>query len=123
MRKDTLTTVRWAQPLLHLKCPRERVALRVFQRIRERTAMLRVYYAGVTAALITIVLAASTQAQQSAPPPFATTKVTDNVYIFRYGGHQSMFIVAPDGVIATDPIGERRPVAKAYLEEIQKVTK
>ena len=84
--------------------------------------MLRVHYAGMTAALITIVLAASTQAQQSAPPPFATTKVTDNVYIFRYGGHQSMFIVTPDGVIATDPISERRPV-KPYIDAIEAVTK
>jgi glyoxylase-like metal-dependent hydrolase (beta-lactamase superfamily II) len=76
----------------------------------------------MTAAVITIVLAAPTQAQQPAPPPFATTKVTDNVYIFRYGGHQSMFIVTPDGVIATDPISERRP-AKPYIDAIQAVTK
>ncbi len=57
---------------------------------REAT-MLRVHLAGTTAALFACTLAA--QAQQAAPPPFATTKVTDNVYIFRYGGHQSMFIV------------------------------
>jgi len=85
--------------------------------------MLRIYFAGMTAALIASALAATAQAQQPTPPMFATTKVTDNVYIFRYGGHQSMFIVTPDGVIATDPIGERRPAAKAYIEEIQKVTK
>ena len=48
---------------------------------------------------------------------------TENVYIFRFGGHQSMFIVTKDGVIATDPISERRPAAKAYIEEIQKITK
>jgi glyoxylase-like metal-dependent hydrolase (beta-lactamase superfamily II) len=60
------------------------------------------------------------------PPPFATTKVegTDNVYIFRYGGHQSMFVVTPQGVIATDPIAYLRPqAAKTYIEEIQKITK
>ena len=85
--------------------------------------MLRIYVAGMTAALIASALAATAQAQQPTPPMFATTKVTDNVYIFRYGGHQSMFIVTPDGVIATDPIGERRPAAKAYIEEIQKITK
>src|SRR5215813_6925630 len=85
--------------------------------------MLRIYFAGMTAALVASALAATAQAQQPTPPMFATTKVTDNVYIFRYGGHQSMFIVTPDGVIATDPIGERRPAAKAYIEEIQKVTK
>src|SRR3954452_5890227 len=85
--------------------------------------MLRVHLAGTTAAaLIASAFAVSAQAQQPAPPPFATTKVTDNVYIFRYGGHQSMFIVTPAGVIATDPISERRP-AKPYIEEIQKITK
>jgi glyoxylase-like metal-dependent hydrolase (beta-lactamase superfamily II) len=84
--------------------------------------MLRVHFAGMTTALITVLLAAQTQAQQPAPPPFATTKITDNVYIFRYGGHQSMFIVTPDGVIATDPISERRP-AKPYIDAIEAVTK
>src|SRR5258707_5094330 len=75
-------------------------------------------------AALTVVALATPAAAQS-PPPFATTKVegTDNVYIFRYGGHQSMFIVTKAGVIATDPIGERRPAAKAYIEEIQKITK
>src|SRR5258707_1100159 len=84
--------------------------------------MLWANFAGMTAALITIVIATPTQAQQPAPPPFATTKVADNVYIFRYGGHQSMFIVTPDGVIATDPISERRP-AKPYIDAIEAVTK
>ena len=83
----------------------------------------------LTAALATAALTATAQAQApaqpAAPPPYATTKVegTDNVYIFRYGGHQSMFVVTKAGVIATDPIGERRPAAKAYIEEIQKITK
>jgi glyoxylase-like metal-dependent hydrolase (beta-lactamase superfamily II) len=59
-----------------------------------------------------------------AAPMFATTKVTDNVYIFRYQGHQSMFVVTPAGVIATDPISLYRPqAAKTYIEEIQKITK
>ena len=63
------------------------------------------------AAIVTALLASTAQAQQQ--PPFATTKVegTENVYIFRYGGHQSMFIVTPAGMIATDPIGLRRSAA------------
>src|SRR5439155_25908238 len=64
-------------------------------------------------------------AQQAAPPPFATTKVdgTDNVYIFRNGNHQSMFVVTSDGVIATDPIAYGRPTGgQTYLNEIKKVT-
>jgi len=82
--------------------------------------MLRAHVVGITL-LLSLVPA---HAQTPAPPPFATTKVdgTDNVYIFRYGGHQSMFIVTPQGVIATDPISERRP-AKPYIDAIQAVTK
>ncbi len=65
------------------------------------------------------------QAAPAAPPLFATRKVdgTDNVYIFRYQGHQSMFVVTSAGVIATDPIGYLRPQAvKTYIDEIKKVT-
>jgi glyoxylase-like metal-dependent hydrolase (beta-lactamase superfamily II) len=63
-------------------------------------------------------------AQAPTPPLFSTTKVegTDGVYIFRYQGHQAMFVVTPDGVIATDPIGERRPAAAALIGEIRKIT-
>src|SRR5262245_50931878 len=80
---------------------------------------------GLAATTLAALLAATAQAQAPAQPPFATTKVegTENVYIFRYGGHQSMFVVTPAGVIATDPIGLRRPAAQAYIEEIQKITK
>jgi glyoxylase-like metal-dependent hydrolase (beta-lactamase superfamily II) len=56
-------------------------------------------------------------------PPVSTTKVdgTDNVYVFRYGNHQSMFIVTTQGVIATDPISYLRP-AKPYIDAIKAVT-
>jgi glyoxylase-like metal-dependent hydrolase (beta-lactamase superfamily II) len=73
------------------------------------------------AALIALTATAFAQGQ----PPFATRKVdgTDNVYIFRYGGHQAMFVVTPEGVIATDPIGYQRPQAvTTYIDEIKKVT-
>jgi hypothetical protein len=68
---------------------------------------MRLHYFGATAALIAGVQAptpaqpptpAPAPAATSAPPPTATTKVTDNVYIFRYVGHQAMFIVTPAGV-------------------------
>lgn len=65
-------------------------------------------------------------AHAQTPPVFATTKVdgTDNVYIFRYQNHQAMFVVTPAGVIATDPISYGRPqAAKAYIDEIRKITK
>src|SRR3954470_24615411 len=56
-------------------------------------------------------------------PPVSTTKVdgTDNVYVFRYGGYQSMFVVTSQGVIATDPSSYRRP-AKPYIDAIKAVT-
>src|SRR5687768_8450325 len=77
----------------------------------------------VCAALAITVLDRPAHAQQQ--PPFATTKVdgTENVYVFRYGGAQAMFVVTPAGVIATDPIGYGRPQAvTTYVDEIKKVT-
>jgi glyoxylase-like metal-dependent hydrolase (beta-lactamase superfamily II) len=84
--------------------------------------MSRVHLAALAAALA---LAAASTAIAQTPPPYATTKVegTDNVYIFRYGNHQSMFVVTNDGVIATDPIALARPqAATTYIDEIKKVT-
>jgi glyoxylase-like metal-dependent hydrolase (beta-lactamase superfamily II) len=77
-------------------------------------------------AMAVTILGGPAQAQEQAkPPPFATTKVegTDNVYIFRYGNAQAMFVVTSAGVIATDPIGYGRPQAvTTYIDEIKKVT-
>src|SRR3989449_10845435 len=87
--------------------------------------MSRVSYAIAGAALAAACLGAAAYAQQASQPPFATTKVdgTDNVYVFRYGNHQSMFVVTSAGVIATDPIGYGRPQAVVtYVDEIKKVT-
>jgi glyoxylase-like metal-dependent hydrolase (beta-lactamase superfamily II) len=65
-------------------------------------------------------------APKPAGPVFEAKKVegTDNVYIFRAGNAQAMFIVTSAGVIATDPISyARRDASQAYVEEIRKVTK
>jgi glyoxylase-like metal-dependent hydrolase (beta-lactamase superfamily II) len=86
--------------------------------------MSRRPYRIATLALAAIALGVIAHAQQAAPP-FATTKVdgTQNVYVFRNGNHQAMFVVTPAGVIATDPIGYGRPQGGAlYLDEIRKVT-
>src|SRR5438876_6815078 len=70
----------------------------------------------------TLVIGASAAMAQNAAP-ISTKKFndTDNVYVFRYGGHQSIFIVTPQGVIATDPISYLRP-AKPYIDAIKAVT-
>src|SRR2546428_13550862 len=89
---------------------------------REEQPMSRLSYALTAGALVAACLGAVAWAQQPAPPPFATTKVegTDNVYVFRYGNHQSMFVVTSAGVIATAPIGYGRPPAGvAYVDEIR----
>ena len=62
---------------------------------------------------------------QTARPQIETRKVdgADGVYIFRNGNHQAMFVVTPDGVIATDPVAYGRPTGGAdYVAEIRKVT-
>jgi len=68
-----------------------------------------------------VVLVSAASAQNA--PAVSTKKVdgTDNVYIFRYGGHQAMFVVTSQGVIATDPISYLRP-AKPYIDAIKAVT-
>jgi glyoxylase-like metal-dependent hydrolase (beta-lactamase superfamily II) len=86
--------------------------------------MKRIFLAALACGLAAAVSTARSQAPAQRPP-FATTKVdgTDNVYIFRYGNHQAMFVVTNEGVIATDPIGYGRPQAVVtYVEEIKKVT-
>src|ERR1044072_1013523 len=82
---------------------------------------------GTAAPVFAPALAQPQPAAPAAPAPalFATTKVegTDNVYVFRYQGHQAMFVVTSDGVIATDPIGLGRPQAvTTYIDESKKVT-
>ena len=99
--------------------------------------MSRVGYV-LLAAIAATALAAPAHAQQPQPaapsspaaqpqrPTFETRKVdgTEGVYVFRYQNHQAMFVVTPEGVIATDPISYGRPqAAAAYLDEIKKITK
>ena len=86
--------------------------------------MKRVLYSSLRAALLTAALGLPAQAQQQRPQ-IETKKVdgTDNVYIFRNGNHQSMFVVTKDGVIATDPVAYGRPTGgQQYVDEIKKVT-
>lgn len=85
--------------------------------------MTRTALTSIGAAVLAIVMAMPAQAQQR--PQIETKKVdgTDNVYIFRNGNHQSIFVVTKAGVIATDPVAYGRPAGgQQYVDEIKKVT-
>src|SRR5438552_1350286 len=85
--------------------------------------MKRTLYSMLGAAVLTAPLGLPAQAQQR--PQIETKKVdgTDNVYIFRNGNHQSIFVVTKEGVIATDPVAYGRPQGgEQYVAEIRKVT-
>ena len=86
--------------------------------------MSRLHLTSACAALLIAALTGPAMSQ-AARPQIETTKVenTDNVYIFRNGNHQSMFIVTKDGVIATDPVAYGRPNGgQQYVDEIRKIT-
>lgn len=59
-------------------------------------------------------------AQQPAAPPPIVKPVAEGVYLFEYRGYQSMFVVAPEGVLVTDPISPE--AAPLYLAEVRKIT-
>jgi glyoxylase-like metal-dependent hydrolase (beta-lactamase superfamily II) len=96
--------------------------------------MSRIFFASVSAALLASALAGPAQSQAQAPAPApaqaqapaqSATKVdgTENVYIWRNGNHQAMFIVTKDGVIATDPVAYGRPQGgQQYVDAIKKIT-
>ena len=85
--------------------------------------MLRRITIGFAAVLATALVVAAGSQAHAAMAPFETKKITDNVYVFRYQFHQAIFVVTPDGVIASDPIGYLRPQAvTTYIQEIRKIT-
>jgi glyoxylase-like metal-dependent hydrolase (beta-lactamase superfamily II) len=53
--------------------------------------------------------AATPMAEQGEELVAQLTRIAENVYVFRSMNHQALFIVTPEGVIATDPIGQSNP--------------
>src|SRR5437868_10478689 len=79
----------------------------------------------VSGAALALVIATLITPAFGQRPQIQTKKVegTDNVYIFRNGNHQAIFVVTKDGVIATDPVAYGRPQGgQQYVDEIKKVT-
>ena len=90
-----------------------------------RVMLSRVMFMSVGAAMLAGTLSMPALAQQPARPQIETKKVdgTENVYTFRNGNHQAMFIVTKDGVIATDPVSYARPQGgQQYVDAIKKIT-
>ena len=52
-------------------------------------------------------------------PEFETTPIGDGVYRFRFRGHNTMFVVTDDGVVAFDPITVE--AATRYVEAIREM--
>src|SRR5687767_6438175 len=77
----------------------------------------------VRALLLVLALPAFSQTPQRPPIETRMVEGTDNVYIFRNLNAQAMFVVTPEGVIATDPVAYGKPQGGAqYVAEIRKVT-
>ena len=53
-------------------------------------------------------------------PSTETVRIADGLYSFRWGAYRSLFMVTPEGVIATDPISPQ--AAGVYREAIASVT-
>lgn len=83
-------------------------------------AALRVLAGLIGLALVVLFAARSGLAQAPGEPNFDLTKVTDNVYSFRFFIHRNMVVVTSDGVIVTDPINPA--AARQLLAELKKVT-
>src|SRR5262249_3686817 len=87
--------------------------------------MSQIRLAAMAVALGAAGFATTGLAQQGHRPQLEPTKGDGiaHVYIFRNGNHQSLFIAATDGVMATDRIANGRPTGgQDNIAEIKKVT-
>lgn len=70
-------------------------------------------------ALLAASMAPPTTAPAAAQADFETTEVADDVYQFRWIGHNGLFVVTDDGVVAVDPIGVE--AAERFGAEIRRI--
>jgi len=73
--------------------------------------------AGIASALSVVGLLCTVVAQ---PPRVELEKLSENVYLFTYELHRSLFIATDEAVLATDP--QSPEAAKRFVEEIRKVS-
>ena len=53
------------------------------------------------------------------PPRYETTQVADGVFRFRFVGHNTLFVITDEGVVAFDPISTE--AAAVYADEIRRI--
>lgn len=53
-------------------------------------------------------------------PAYATERLADGLYSFRWGAYRNIFLVSDEGVVATDPFSDE--AAAVYREEIRRIT-
>lgn len=70
-------------------------------------------------AILAVSMAPSSAPRVAAQADFETTRVADGVYQFRWIGHNGLFIVTDDGVVAVDPIGVE--AAERFGAEIRRI--
>jgi hypothetical protein len=77
---------------------------------------------GVSALALFLLVSSAAQAQFSTSfmGPYATDKLADGLYGFRYGAYRTIFLVSDEGVIVTDPMSPQ--AAQTLREEIRKIT-
>jgi glyoxylase-like metal-dependent hydrolase (beta-lactamase superfamily II) len=68
---------------------------------------------------IALALALASRPMEAQPAQYETTRIADGVYRFRWQSHNGLFIVAPRGVIAVDPISMQ--AAATFASEIKRV--
>jgi len=89
-------------------------------RSRPRAATSPVLALCTTLLLVLLSPAAPAQFVPPGIPKTQTLQLAENLYSFRWGAYRSLFMVTPDGVIATDPISPE--AAQAYRAAIAQVT-
>ncbi|HJS75178.1 MAG TPA: hypothetical protein VJ921_12890, partial [Vicinamibacteria bacterium] len=72
--------------------------------------------AGISSLLFVFGIGSAAFSQQ---PRVDVEKLADNVYLFSYDAHRSLFVATDEAVVATDP--QSPEAAKRFVEEIRKV--
>ena len=82
--------------------------------------LIRAAVAVLALLLAALPTAPATGAGNQQAPSVEVETLADNVYLYTYNVHRSLFVVTDDGVLATDP--QSPQAAERFVEEIRKVS-